>query len=126
MLRSVELDPNCFTFSFSEQNKTSKNMVQSWNFSGKFQILVPGKVLLLILPEFEKQCFVLKILLTYCEKNIVLAIKTKRLRSNVREFSKFLRSLKQFIQIGCAEQFFNKQFILVTKGSNLDRIVNWM
>ena len=55
MLRSVELDPNCFTFSFSEQNKTSKNMVQSWNFSGKFQILVPGKYYYLYVLEIKKK-----------------------------------------------------------------------
>ena len=52
-------------------------------------------------PIFHQWYFVTKIVLTYCEKKIVLVIEKKLLKFEAedREFSNFLRSLEQFIQI---------------------------
>ena len=44
--------------------------------------------------------FVTKIVLTYCEKKMVLVFEKKKLKFETKgqEFAKFLRSLEQFIQ----------------------------
>ena len=44
--------------------------------------------------------FVIKIVLTYCEKKIVLVIEKKLLKFEAegQEFANFMRSLEQFIQ----------------------------